>query len=90
MLGLRLHRGPDTVAGWSVTHSDAEYSRLQANSRIGLTGQLVTRLVPADGVVFTTFVQLHNPVARALWARVLPAHLEIVESLVAAAVRRVG
>lgn len=90
MLGLRVHqRGPDTIAGWPIAHRDAEYVRLQGDSLLGLTGQLVAR-VTDDGVEFATFVQLANPVARALWARVLPTHLEIVESLLRGAAERAG
>jgi hypothetical protein len=81
MLGLRLRRSSaHSIAGWPITRDDAEYVRLQGDSRIGLAGQLVTRVVDG-GVVFATFVQLGNPVARAVGARVLPTHLAIVESL---------
>lgn len=88
MLGLRVHqRGTDAIAGWPITHRDAEYVRLQGDSLLGLTGQLVTR-VTDGGVEFATFVQLGNPLARAVWARVLPTHLEVVGSLLRGAAKR--
>jgi len=90
MLGIGLHHGePDTIAGWPITHNSAEYVRLQGDSRIGLTGQLVTR-VTDDGIAFATFAQLSNPLARTLWAKVLPGHLTIVRSLLEGAVERIG
>ena len=89
MLGIGLHHGDaDTVAGWRIAHSCAEYIRLQGDSRIGLTGELITR-VTRDGVVFATVVQLSNPIARSVWARVLPTHLAIVRSLLEDAAQRI-
>lgn len=89
MLGIGLHHGEaDTVAGWRITHRSAEYVRLHGDSRLGLTGQLITR-VTADGIVFATVVHLSNPVARSLWSRVLPTHLTIVRSLLQEAAERV-
>ena len=87
-LGIRLHHGRhDTVAGWPITVNTTEYIRLQGDSRIGLTGQLVTRVFD-EGVMFATVVQLGNPVARLAWAKVLPAHLAMVRSLVEGAAER--
>lgn len=89
MLGIGLHHGDaDTVAGWRITHSCTEYVRLHGDSRLGLTGELITR-VTGDGVVFATVVQLSNPLARSVWARVLPSHLTIVRSLLQDAAERV-
>ena len=90
MLGLRVHhRGADAIAGWPIAYMEAEHVRLQGDSLIGLKGQLVTRVSDA-GVEFATFVQLGNPMARALWTRVLPTHLEIVDSLLRGAAERTG
>lgn len=87
-LGIALHHGrPDTVAGWPVTGNTAEYLRLQSDSRIGLHGQLITRVCDR-GVTFATLVALDNPVARMVWAKVLPGHLTTVRSLVEGAARR--
>ncbi len=90
MLGLRLHPfDSHAVAGWPIAHSSAEYVRLQGDSRIGLTGQIIARGLD-DGVVLSTFIQLGNPVVRALWNKVEPAHLQIVASLLREAGDRVG
>jgi hypothetical protein len=90
MLGIGLrHRDDNTVAGWPITHSSAEFVRLHGVSRLGLTGQLITR-VTDDGVVFATFAALSTPLARTVWARALPAHLTIVRSLLQDAAERVG
>ena len=90
MLGIRLRpAGPDVIAGWSVTHRDAEYVRLQAMSPMGLSGQLITRVAGGE-VTFATFVRLGNPVARRVWAKVLPTHLAVVCSLVDGAASRSG
>lgn len=90
MLGLRVHHlGPDAIAGWPIAHRDADYVLLQGDSLLGLTGQLVTR-VTGGGVEFATFARLAHPVARTMWARVLPTHLEIVERLLREAAERTG
>ena len=90
VLGIRLRpAGPDVIAGWSVTHRDAEYVRLQAMSPMGLSGQLITRVAGGE-VTFATFVRLGNPVARRVWAKVLPTHLAVVCSLVDGAASRSG
>ena len=90
MLGIKLrHRELRAVAGWPITHSDSSYIRLQGDSRVQLTGQLVTRRT-AQGVEFATFTQFGNAAARLLWNRVLPAHLRTVESLLRDAARRTG
>lgn len=87
-LGIVLHHGePDTIAGWQIAHNSPDHVRLQGNSRLGLAGELVTR-VTEDDVTFATFVRLSNPAARLMWAKVLPAHLTIVRSLVQAAAER--
>ena len=91
MLGIRLrHReAADVIAGWPVTHHDSAYVRLQAASPIGLSGELITR-VAGDRVEFATLVRLGNPVARLVWAQVLPTHLSVVRSLMNGAAARAG
>lgn len=87
-LGIALHHGrPDTIAGWPITGNTAEFLRLQSDSRIGLHGQLITRLSD-QGVTFATLVELGNPVARMVWAKVLPGHLRTVRSLMEGAAQR--
>ncbi len=88
-LGLKL--GPpwssDRVLGWKVEHSDPAVVLLAAESWLGLRGQLLFRSEP-DGLLFATFVQLTNPVARALWAAITPRHQHVVRSLLTHAANR--
>ncbi|MDG4665341.1 hypothetical protein [Mycobacterium sp. 236(2023)] len=90
LLGIKLrHADRTAIAGWSVTHNDAEYLRLHADSLTGLTGELVTRSTD-DGVVFATFVRLDGRVAQFLWDRAVSAHMLIVPALLADAGERAG
>lgn len=88
-LGLKLGApwSRRRVLGWSVQRSDSDIILLAAGSRLGLQGELLARSEPG-GLLFATFVQLHNPVARALWARITPHHQHVVRSLLTHAARR--
>ncbi|MFF2551591.1 hypothetical protein ACFVUS_11365 [Nocardia sp. NPDC058058] len=69
-----------TIAGWPIARSSPEYLLLQAESTRGFEGQLLFRC-DETGVLLATFVRFIDPAARAIWERVLPAHLEFVRSL---------
>ena len=81
-LGLRLgspwssHR----VLGWRVARSEPDWLLLTASSWLGLRGELLFRSEP-DGLLFATLIQLTNPVARSVWARVTNTHQQVVRSL---------
>jgi hypothetical protein len=81
-LGLRL--GPPwssrRVLGWRVARSEPDWLLLTASSWLGLRGELLFRSEP-DGLLFATLVQLTNPVARSVWARVTETHQQVVRSL---------
>jgi hypothetical protein len=81
-LGLRL--GPpwssNRVLGWRVARSEPDWLLLTASSWLGLRGELLFRSEP-DGLLFATLVQLTNPVARSVWARVTETHQQVVRSL---------
>jgi hypothetical protein len=81
-LGLRL--GPPwsshRVLGWRVARSEPDWLLLKASSWLGLRGELLFRSEP-DGLLFTTLIQLTNPVARCVWARVTDTHQQVVRSL---------
>lgn len=88
-LGLKLGapwsgRG---VLGWTVQRSDPEVLLLAAGSRLGLEGRLLARSRPG-GLLFATFVQLHNPAARAVWSQITIHHQRVVRSLLLHAGRR--
>jgi hypothetical protein len=81
-LGLRLRptRSDGFVLGWQVRRSTPDFVLLGAGSRLGLRAQLlVTRQQHA--LLFDTFVQQENRIARALWAGVEPVHRPIVRYL---------
>ncbi len=86
-LGLRLGpaRSAQRVLGWEIRRSTPDFVLLGAGSRIGMPGELLFRR-DRDGLLFATFVQQRNPLARLLWARVTPAHQRIVRSLLIRAV----
>jgi hypothetical protein len=89
MLGLRLGpaRSARRVLGWEIRRSTPEFVLLGAGSRIGMPGELLIRR-DGDGLLFATFLQQRNPLARLLWARVTPVHQRTVKSLLIHAARR--
>ncbi|WP_194818706.1 hypothetical protein [Nocardia sp. XZ_19_385] len=82
-LGLAPVGTERTVAGWSIAHASPDYVLLQTESTFGFAGQLLVRR-SEKGVLLATFVQFHDPAARAVWDRVLPTHLGFVQSLLEA------
>jgi hypothetical protein len=91
-LGLRL--GPPwsshRVLGWRVARSEPDWLLLTASSWLGLRGELLFH-GGADGLLFATLIQLNNPIARSVWARITDTHQHVVRSLLThAAARAVG
>ena len=74
-IGLKL--GRDGVLGWQVHRSTPEFVLLGADSRIGMPGELLLER-RGDALLFATFVQHENAVARAVWAGVEPVHVPVV------------
>lgn len=89
-LGLRLAPpwSSNRVVGWKIERSDPGLILLAADSWLGLRGQLLFRSKP-DGLLFATFLQQTNPVARALWAAITPRHQQVVRSLLTHAAIRI-
>jgi Protein of unknown function (DUF2867) len=88
-LGLNL-RGPwsaDRVLGWQVQHSDPHVVLLAADSWLGLRGELLFVSEPG-GLLFATFVQQNNPLARTIWVAITETHQQVVQSLLVHAARR--
>ena len=81
-LGLRL--GPPwsshRVLGWRVARSEPGWLLLSARSWLGFRGELLFRSEP-DGLLFATLIELSNPFARSVWARVTDTHQQVVRSL---------
>lgn len=88
-IGLKLGRGRcgRSVLGWQVRRGTPEFVLLGADSRIGMAGEL---LFKAEGhaLLFATFVQHDNLIARATWAAVEPTHVHVVRALLEKASHR--
>lgn len=87
-LGLKIGKSPGrTVLGWEVRRSTPDYVLLGADSRIGMPAELLFKK-DRGAVLFATFVQQNNRVARALWAVTEPVHVRIVRDIMHDASRR--
>jgi hypothetical protein len=81
-LGLRLGstRSDRSVLGWEVRRSTPDFALLGASGRLGLSGELLFE--PQEHtLLFATFVQLENRIARAVWAVIAPRHRRVVRYL---------
>ena len=87
-LGLRLRAPWSTrfVLGWEVRHSTPDVALFGVGSRFGLAAELLFERQPGT-LLFATFVQQTNPVARAVWPAVIPIHQQVVQSLLEQASR---
>jgi hypothetical protein len=68
------------VLGWEVRRSTPHFVLLAAASRLGLRAEVLLKR-RSNGLLFATFVQQENAVARAVWARVAPGHRRFVKRL---------
>ena len=85
-LGLRLGstQSDRFVLGWQVRRSTPDLALLGASGRFGLSGELLFECRPHT-LLFATFVQLDNRVARALCAGIAPRHRQVVRDLLSQA-----
>jgi hypothetical protein len=74
-LGFRLGSPftRDLVLGWELRRTSPEVAVLGTHSWIGMPAELVVRR-DQRGLLFATFVGMHNPFARAVWAAIDPVH----------------
>lgn len=81
-LGLKLSctRSDRFVLGWEVRRSTPDFALLAAGSRLGLPAELLFER-HQHTLLFCTFVQQQNPIARAVWAPVVPPHRQVVRYL---------
>jgi hypothetical protein len=81
-LGLKLGEAPPdrSVLGWEIRSSTPDFVLLGVPSRLGLRGQLLFESQP-DALLFATFVQHQNPIARATWAAITSRHRRVVAHL---------
>jgi Protein of unknown function (DUF2867) len=89
-LGFRLST-PDAngcVLGWSVRESTRNCVVLGSNSSIGMPAELLL-MRHERRLLFDTFVEQDNPIARAVWASVQPVHTRAVPWVLQQFVQRV-
>jgi hypothetical protein len=87
-LGLRLDPGvPDRVLGWNLRRKAPDFALLTARSPLGIDAEV---LLKCEGRMLyaATFLQLHNPLARAVWAPIAPGHRQVVRALLKRAAGR--
>jgi hypothetical protein len=90
-IGLKVAHGRSTrsVLGWDVRASGPDFVLLGADSRIGMPGELL--FMPGrEKLVFATFVQQDNFIARAVWAATEATHVPVVRGLLEHAGRRLA
>jgi hypothetical protein len=63
-----------------VRSSTPDIALLGAHGRLGLSGELLFER-QGNTLLFATFVQLDNPIARAVWAGIGARHRRIVQHL---------
>jgi hypothetical protein len=88
-LKVSLPGAERSVLGWRIRASDTDFVLLGADSRIGMPGELLLRR-RETGLLFATFVQQDNSIARGLWASIESAHVRTVRSILEMASRRVA
>jgi Protein of unknown function (DUF2867) len=88
-LGLQLGstRSDRFVLGWEVRRSTPDVVLLGAGSRLGLRAELLLKR-QQETLLFDTFVQKKNHIARAVWAGIEPGHRPVVRYVLEQASRR--
>jgi hypothetical protein len=78
-LGLQLGstRSDRFVLGWEVRRSTPDFALLGAGSRLGLPAELLVKR-EQQRLLFDTFIQQENHIARAVWVAAEPVHRPIV------------
>lgn len=87
-LGLKLARSgcEQAVLGWELRQTDTEFALLGADSRIGMPAELLFK-PEGEQLLFATFVQQRNPMAKAIWSVIAPRHRQVVPYLLGRAAR---
>jgi hypothetical protein len=88
-LGLRLGApwSDRFVLGWEVRCSTPKFVLLAAGSRVGMPAELLFKR-QQDTLLFATFVQWENLLARAAWSGTEPVHRLVVRQILEQARRR--
>jgi hypothetical protein len=77
------------VLGWEVRRGTVDFVLLGARSRIGMPAELLLER-RQQTLLFCTFVQKKNPLARAAWAGTEPGHRPVVRYVLEQARARNG
>jgi hypothetical protein len=80
VLGLRLERRADRVAGWKIGDRGNDWLRLEAASRF-LTAQVVVR-VDGGRLWVSTFIHYDRPIAAVIWTPVAVVHRRAMPGLI--------
>ena len=88
-LGVKLGPAdaPELVLGWPIRRSTPDHVLLGTDSRAGFSAELLLKLEQPT-LLFATLVQLHNPLARGLWALITAGHQRTVRYVLARGVTR--
>jgi hypothetical protein len=84
-----MNRSTGSVLGWEIRARTPEFVLLGRTSLIGMPGELLFKR-ESGSLLFATFVQHDNPIARAVWAATEPQHVPIVHDLLEQAGRRIA
>ena len=89
LIGLKLGNGRSgrPVLGWELRASIPEFALLGADSRIGMPGELLFKRTQG-ALLFCTFVQQDNHIARAVWATIEAVHVRVVRDVLEQAIGR--
>ena len=68
------------MLGWELRRSTPDVALLGASGRFGLSGELLFER-QRHSLLFATFVQLENAIARALWTAIASRHRQVVRDL---------
>jgi hypothetical protein len=81
-LGLQLGptRSDRLVLGWEMRRRTPDFVLLGAGSRLGLRAEVLFKR-QQRALLFATFLQQENLIARAVWAGVAPGHRQVVRYL---------
>ena len=81
-LGLRVGStdADRLMLGWELRRSTPDVALLGASGRFGLSGELLFER-QRHSLLFATFVQLENAIARALWTAIASRHRQVVRDL---------
>ena len=88
-LGLRLGpaRSDRFVLGFEVRRATSDFVLLGAGSRVGMPAELLVKRRDRT-LLFDTFVEHDNPIARAVWASIEVGHVAAAKSVLEQAARR--